>query len=358
MNNTRTPDPRRAQLRGGNSPDTIGPMLGLTQAESERGSIANFARAVVLNDSAGELPFFRELTSQTQAATGRFSVSPLTYQVPGEVLGRDMTKASAAGGGYLVGAGVEGFLTSLNHAMVLAKLPVTKLPHLTGDVHIGRETVKGSAGWLASESTQMPDGQAVYGAVSLSPKTVAASITVSRQLALQTEFGPQIERALAVTLAEKVDATLLAGSGAGGEPTGLANLSGVVASAGTGFTHAMSAAMLKASSGYEASGSVAWVCGVDAQEALQTRERAAGSGFIADNDAILNRPLYVSRSVGPQVLLCAPWSLVWWATWGALEVNVDPFTHFQSGRVIIRAMWTMDFACERAASVAIATALT
>jgi hypothetical protein len=73
---------------------------------------------------------------------------------------------------------------------------------------------------------------------------------------------------------------------------------------------------------------------------------------------VLGRPLHVSRSVGAQVLVCAPWSLVWWATWGALEISVDPFTYFVSGRVVIRAMWSMDFGCERPASVAIATALT
>jgi len=358
MNNTRTPDPRRVQQRGSSTPDTIGPMLGLTPAEIERGSISNYVRAVVNDDTTGELRFFRELTSQTEAATKRRSTSLSTYQVPADILTRDLSKASAPGGGYLVGATIEGFSTALNHAMVLSKLPVTKLLNLTGDVIITRESVKGTAGWLSSESTQMPDAQATYGQIAMAAKTVAASIIVSRQLVLQTALGPQIERALATTLAEKVDATLIAGSGASGEPTGLANMSGIDTRTGAGFTHAMSASMFKVSAGYESSDSTAWVCGVDANEDLQTRERATGSGFIADNGQVLNRPLHVSRSVGAQVLLCAPWSLVWWASWGALEINVDPFTHFQSGKVIVRAMWTMDFACERPAAVAIATALT
>lgn len=356
---TRTPEPRRVQQRGSvGTADTIGPMLGLTAAEIERGSIAGFVRAVTLDDTAGELPFYRELTEQVERVTKRRALSHATYAVPGDVLTRDLSKGGGgAAGGYLVATGIQGFSTALNHAMVLSKLPVTKLPNLTGDVLISRESVKGTAGWLASETTTMPDAQATYGQLALSAKTVAASITVSRQFALQTALGPQIERALATTLAEAVDTALVAGSGASGQPTGIATLSGIDTRTGSTFTHAMSAAMLKVASGYESSDSTAWIAGVDAAEDLQTRERATGSGFIADGGQVLGRPLHVSRSVGAQVLVCAPWSLLWWATWGALEIMVDPFTNFQSGKVVIRAMWSMDFACERPASVAIATAV-
>jgi HK97 family phage major capsid protein len=359
MNTSRIPDPRRAQQRGTAVPiDTIGPVIDLTQAEIERGGIAAYARAVVRDDKH-EMSFFRELTAAVEEKTKRRARNHLAYMIPGDCLQqRDLTKATATAGGFLVGADIHGFSTALNNALVLAKLPVTKLPNLTGDVVIGRESLKGTAGWLASENTTMPDAQATYGQIALTAKTVAAAITCSRHFVLQTALGPQLERALATALAEKVDAALVAGSGASGEPTGLANMSGVDTRTGASFTHAMSSSMLKAASGWEASDSIAWIAGVDAAEDLQTRERATGSGFIADNGQVLNRSLHVSRSVGAQVLLCAPWSLVWWATWGALEIAVDPFTAFTSGKVTIRAMWTMDFACERPASVAIATALT
>jgi hypothetical protein len=120
----------------------------------------------------------------------------------------------------------------------------------------------------------------------------------------------------------------------------------------------MAQAMGKVSSGWASSDSIAWVAGVDAAEDLKTRERAAGSGFICENGMIDGRPLIVSRSVGAQVLLVAPWSQTWMASWGALELAADPTTYFKDGRVQLRCLWSVDFAVENAAAVAVATSVT
>lgn len=343
---------------------TPGPVLGLTAAERERASISNFVRALV-NESKTERAFFAEVTEQVAKATGRQARGFNSYLVPGDITAgnvqrRDLQKATATAGGFLVGVEQAGFATALDAASLIGKLPMTTLPNMVGDATITRESIKGSAGWLADESSVMPDVQSTIGQIALSPKTISGTVSISRQLLWQS--GPAgaafIERALAVTVAEAVDRALVAGSGSSGEPLGLVNVSGIDTRAGTSFTWAMAQAMAKASSGWASSDSVAWIAGVDAAEDLKLRERAAGSGFIADGNTIDGKPLIVSRSIGAQVLLCVPWSQVWMASWGALELAADPMTYFRDGRVQLRCLWSVDFAVERAASVAVATALT
>lgn len=358
MSYTRTPDPRRVLTRAAEPVDTIGPVLGLTQYEAERASIAGFVRAVAADDKAA-LGFYRDVSDRVVEKTQRQTTNFLSYAVPGDALARrDLSKGGGgSAGGYLVGTGVEAFTSELDKASVLMRLPVTRIPNLIGDATISRESAKGSAGWLASETSTIPDAQSTYGSIALTPKTISAVLTVGRQFALQTQFGPQIEAALATLLGEAVDAAVVNGSGASGQPSGIATLAGTDTRTGASFTHAMAAAMDKVASGYAASSTKAWIAGVDAAEDLVLRERATGSGFIADGGQILGSPLYVSRSIGAQQLVVMPWSQCWFASWGSLEIAVDPFTEFKAGKVLTRVLWSVDFGFERPASIAIATAV-
>ncbi|MBP6252356.1 MAG: phage major capsid protein [Rubrivivax sp.] len=276
---------------------------------------------------------------------------------------RDMTKAGVSGSQYLVGTELAGFASALDAASVLGRLPVTRLPNMIGDATITRESVKGSATWLSGEAAVIGDAQPTMGAIALAPKIVSGLVTASRLLL--TQAGPAgnafIEKSLATTVAEAVDRALISGSGNLGEPLGLAVTSGIDTRAGTAFALADAAAMLRVAEGYAGSDSVQWLAGVAAAEDLRTRVKTAtyGNGYLMDErDRLLARPVVVSRSVGDQVLICMPWSQLWFASWGALEIGADPMTYFSTGKVMIRCLWSIDFAVERAASVAIATALT
>lgn len=341
----------------------IGPHLGLTAAERERASIGNYVRAVV-EDDRKELSYFRELSEAVEKASGTPARGFNTFMVPGDVtMRRDLQKATASAGGYLVGSSIEGFASALDAASLIGRLPITRLPNMVGDATIARETVKGTAAWLTDENDTAPDAQATFGQIALSPKTIAATVTVSRQLVRQS--GPAgnafIERALAITVAEAVDRALIAGAGSGGAPAGIVNVAGIDTRAGTSFALADAAAMLRVAEGWAGTESAVWVCGVAAAEDLRTRPKTAtyGNGFLmADDGTMLGRRVVVSRSVGDQVLVIMPWSQCWFASWGALEVAADPMTYFRDGRVMLRCLWSVDHAVERAASVAVATALT
>lgn len=343
-----------------------GPHLGLTATERERASLANYLAAVIADDKR-ELGFFRELSEQTARAADQQPRGFGTYLVPADVTAgplpatgqRDMTTTTGPGGAYLVGAEIGGFVQALNAASIIGALPVTTV-NMQANLTVTRETVKGSAGWLADEGvSQMPAAQPTFGQLALGPKTVAGHVVLSRQMLRQTGPAAQafVDRALAVTVAEAVDAALLAGTGNSGQPLGILNTAGIDSRAGTSLTWADTLAMFKVADGREASTSAAWVAGVDAAEVLRKRGRATGSGFIAEAGLIDGRPLVVSRSAPAASLVVMPWSQCWMASWGALEIGADPMTHFRDGRVIVRCLWSVDFAVERAGSVAVATAV-
>jgi HK97 family phage major capsid protein len=358
MSHTRTPDPRQVHQRGTSAEPGY---LGLTPSEIERGSIDNYVVAVIA-DNKTELSYFRELSEQTERVTQTMRRGPGTYLVPRDVLAyRNLAKAGE--GGYLVDAGIKGYAHAMDAASVLSKLPVTRLPNMVGDAKLTRESVKGTAAWLGDETTVIGDVQSTFGQIALAAKSVAGSVIVSNQLMKQA--GPAgnafVTRAGAVTMAEAIDRALVAGSGASGQPLGLLGITGIDSRAGTSFALSDAAAMLRVSEGYATDDSIMWLCGVAAAEDLRTRVKTAtyGNGFLLNDDGrMLGKPVIVSRSVGDQVLICMPWSQCWAASWAALEIGVDPFTHFRDGRSIVRFVQTVDFCVERAASVAVATALT
>lgn len=352
---TRTPEPRRAQQRG--TPEGF---LGLTTAEITRGSIDNFVRAVV-EDDKHELGFFAELSAQNEKETQTLRRGPGTYLVPQDVLQRDLSKAGS--GAYLAGADIQGFSHALDAASVLGRLPVTQLPGMVGDAKITRESVKGTAGWLSDELAVIPDFQSTFGQISMAMKSAAGSIIVSNQMVRQAVPAGNafFTRAGAVTVAEARDKAMVSGTGASGQPLGLLTTSGIDSRAGTSFALSDAAAMLRVAEGYATDDSIMWLAGVAAAEDLRTRVKTTtyGNGFLmTDDNRMLGKPVIVSRSVSDQVLICMPWSQFWYATWGALEVGADKFTYFRDGRTIVRFVINCDFAVERAAAVAVCTALT
>lgn len=340
-------------------PRAIGPTLGLTQKEVERASLFGYIRAMALDDR-NELAYFNELSEQVARETGRAATQFGAYLVPGDVTRRDMTKGTSSAGGYLVGTELAGFASALDAASLIGRLPMTRMSNLVGDVTIARETVKGTAGWITAEGTTAPAAQSTFGQIGLQPKVCAAVVTITRQLLKQTGPAAQafVDRALAVTLGEAIDRSLIAGAGSDGSPLGIAATPGVDVRAGTSFAWSDALAMGKVAAGWDSSPSRGWVLGVDAAEDLAQRERAAGSGFILDGGAIDGSPAVVSRSVGAATAVVAPWSQVWMASWGALQVAADPSAYFRDGRLQVRVLWSVDFAIENPSAVAVASAVT
>lgn len=340
----------------------LGTHIGLTRAERQRATLANLIDAQLRGDKA-ELGFFGELSEQEQRLTGQQPIGAGTFTVPPDMLGihkRDMTVSG--GERYTVGTEIGGFVDALAKGSVVGRLPMVRHTGLKADQVVTLKNTAHAHTWLAADgSSQIGDAQATYGQLALAPRSVAATLILSRQF--MTQMGPLaaqfVDAGLARALAEALDGALFGGTGATGQPSGIFIRPNIDSRAGTSFALSDAAAMLKTCDGY-ATDSIVWTGGVDAGEDLRQRLKSANGGetLIADDGRMLGYPVLISRSAGAQQLVVTDWSKAHFAEWGAMELGIDNFTFFKDGRVIVRALWRVDFGFERNQQIAVCTALT
>ena len=129
---------------------------------------------------------------------------------------RDLTVASAPGGGYLVGTQNISFIEMLRNRSVAYRMGAMRLGGLQGNVTVPKQTGAATWYWLASESTNITESQQTLGQMALSPKTGGAYTEISRQLLLQS--SPDAEVLVTSDLGRVgglgIDSAVLAGSGA------------------------------------------------------------------------------------------------------------------------------------------------
>jgi HK97 family phage major capsid protein len=241
----------------------VSPVVGLSEGEKRRYSVANLMYALLEpNDKEAQ----RRAGMEIEASIAARKLRPLDeqglhashramgYTVPVDIMQgpisndmaqarallqrlmqRDLSVGTANAGGNLVATELlaASFIDLLRSRMVLAGLGATVLDGLTGNVAIPSQTAGASTYWVA-EATAVTESQAVFGQVTMTPKTVGMFTDYSRKTLLQTT--PAIEalvRAdLASGIAVEIDRVGLAGSGSGAEPTGIINTGGIGAVAG------------------------------------------------------------------------------------------------------------------------------
>jgi HK97 family phage major capsid protein len=279
---------------------------------------------------------------------------------------RDMTVASASGGGYLVDTENLGFIDLLRNRSVAFNMGATRLSGLTGNITVPKQTSGATAYWLSTESTQITEGNQVFGQMALSPKTVGAYTEISRQLLLQS--SPDAESIVTADLAAQVataaDLAVLNGSGAAGQPTGIIGTSGVGSTTATtvdygkvlDFQADLAAAnVFPMAGGYVTTSAVAKI--------LMTKQRFSSTdtplweGTMWDGRMTGFRAMS-SEQIPSGYMIFGDWSKVVVGEWGVLEVNVNPFANFQAGIIGVRAMYTLDVGVRYAAAFSVSTSVT
>src|SRR5699024_122305 len=103
-----------------------------------------------------------------------------------------------------------------------------------------------ATGWV-TEGGAVPESEMAFDEVTLSPKHVGGKTEMSRQLIQQS--APAIEQLvredLSFLIAKQIDAAIINGSGAAGEPTGILNTTGIQAAGDIPATWADVLAMLE-----------------------------------------------------------------------------------------------------------------
>jgi HK97 family phage major capsid protein len=288
------------------------------------------------------------------------SVSAHSVKIPSEVFKRDMTAtggSSGSEGGVNIQTSVGSIIDVLLPKTVLRGLGVQQLSNLVGNLDLPTASTLPSAGWNTENGTATEKSPA-FSKVTFSPKRLAAYIQVSNQLMLQSSnsIDAYVRNWLLQAMAQSLEAAAIKGGGSN-EPTGIianSSVNVVYASGATSnSTNANGAApvwadvvnLMKAVENANGDG-VAYLTNPLVKAKLQTTPRQSSGvegNFIwpAGGSELNGYPVAVSTLVpsnlskGTSSTLSAAifgdFSKMALASWGGMELTVDPYSGATAG---------------------------
>ena len=281
---------------------------------------------------------------------------------------RDLNVANSLQGGHLVATEIPGVLDALRPKSVALRLGAQTITGLRANQTYARVDATATITWLSTESASANESQQVLGQLALAPKTVACYIEQSRRLGLQANGLDELmlRRDLTASLATAVDAAVLNGTGAAGQPQGIIGSAGVGAFNGASITFANVLAGQRgvlANNGMSPSGECSFICRPATAELLALRQ---GFGTL---EAMWTGPLDAGRLTGcnaistmnmpASTLLACDFSQILIAEWGAgIEIRVNPYAAFQNGIKVIAAYLSVDVGMIAVGAASVATGVT
>ena len=349
--------------RGRTNPQSVS-MVGMSNSETRQYSLTRAINAAFDKDwsKAGLELEAHKLIAQRMGTIAH----PNKFYVPLEVQKRDLTAGTGSQGGYLVQTSNVGFIDLLRNRSVVMRMGARTLSGLVGNVTVPRQTTANSVTWLANEAATVTETNAVFGQLSLAPKTVGCYQEISRQLTLQSSPDAEslIMSDLSAVVALAVDAAALNGSGASGQPLGIIGTAGIGGVTGTSIAYAgIIEFQTDVAGGNALSSTCGYVTTPVVAGLLKTRQRFTSTdtplwqGNILDG-TIEGFKAMSSVQVPTGDILFGDFNQVIIAEWGVLEVEVNPYANFQAGIIGIRALYTVDVGVRYAASFSLATSVT
>lgn len=337
--------------------------LGLSEKDMSNFSVQRGVLAAAGGSVANT--FEGEISAEIAKRIGSIP-NPHGFYLPLDIQLRDMTAAGTSGSNYLVGTQTMSFLDMVRNRSVAMRLGATLIDNMTGSATIPRISADSTAYWLSSESVPLTESQPTIGQLSLSPKLAGAYTEISRLMAKQ---APGVDSLLLATLAGSVgvaiDTAAIAGSGASGQPTGIANTAGVGTFSGTSLGWAgLIEAQADVIGGAEVDPALCgYVTTAAVAQTLMGRQRftgtdsplwqgAYGDGIIAGCRAL------ASGNVPTATMVLGHWPSLVIANWGVIQVEANPYANFAAGIMGIRVMAAVDIAVRRASDFSVATSIT
>lgn len=283
-----------------------------------------------------------------------------------EIMRRDLTAASASGGGYLVETNNVSFIELLRNRAIAYRMGARRLSGLVGNVTVPKHTAAATAYWLSSESTQITESQQTFGQMSLSPKTVGAYTEISRLLLLQSSPDAEgiVTSDLSAVTSLAYDLGVISGSGASGQPTGITNTAGIgsVSGASLGFAGILEFQTDVAGNNVNPlAGGYATTHAVASLMIQRVKYTSTASPIWEGNvwDGVMQGfPAMATNQMAAATMLFGDWSQVVVGEWGALEIEVNPYANFQAGIVGVRAIVSMDCGLRYPAAFSLASSIT
>jgi len=249
------------------------------------------------------------------------------------------------------------FIDVLRNSSSVMQAGATTLRGLQGNVVIPKKTGASSAAWIATEGAAAAESEFTTGSVTMSPKVIGAFTDASRLMLQQSSLDVEnlIRNDLSASIATAIDLGALAGSGSSGQPTGIANTSGINTTtfAAAVPTFAELVAMESAVSNDNAlTGSLRYIARPADWGNLKTVDKASGFGqMIVGPDGNINGYDVVrSNQVTSGDYYFGNFADLLIGLYGGLDITVDPYALSTSGGVRIVALQTLDVAVRHAVS--------
>ena len=279
---------------------------------------------------------------------------------------RDLTRVLSAGtttdGEELVSTDLlsGNFIDVLRNRSMVMAAGATVLNGLVGNVAIPRKTSGAAGAWLATEGANAAVSDPQFDQVTLTPKTVAAYTSYTRQLLMQSSMAIEsmVRMDLAVGLATTIDLAALYGTGSSGQPTGISQTSGInapTAFAGAVPTYAEVVAMESAVAADNADmGALAYMMESPMRGSLKSTEKASGTAqFVWEPGGTVNGyAAHVTNQVTSGDIFFGNFADLLVGMWGGLDLLTDPYTGSKAGTIQISAFQSVDLGVRHPVSFA------
>tara|TARA_Y100001972_G_C7560835_1_gene281680 strand:- start:10 stop:831 length:822 start_codon:yes stop_codon:yes gene_type:complete len=239
----------------------------------------------------------------------------------------------------------------------------TILSNNTGNITIPRVSALSTSNWV-TEGVAVAASDPSIDTVTLSEKTNGCYTDLTRTL-MQNTDGLSVEQMVRNNLLRAMgvawDLASVAGTGAGGQPTGIENTAGVNATAFAGATPTyaelidMEAAIYNDNAVLD-SNSVYWITTPTINAATKTLATQGAGSPVANIDGIIDgKRVLISSQVTAGNVILGDFSEFIVATWGGLEINSDAFSLSTSGSLRLVALSSVDFAVKHPVSFCVST---
>ena len=285
--------------------------------------------------------------------------------VPVEALmTRTLQAGTATGGAELVGTVVDGsrFAEFLRARSIAMNMGATVMDWSGSNLSIPRLDDGSNAAWVATEGGPAAESDPVTGALALSPKTLMAYTSYTKRLLVSS--SPQVDQIvnqdLAGAIAAAVDAAIIQGSGASGQPLGLLNdplLPTPITFAGANPTFAEVVQMETTvdTADHLVGPSLGYVAHPGLVGGMKTTDKGTDTGsFLWEGypgrpgfGMVNGYPALSSSSCGTGNMVFGAWREMFLVFWLSLDLTVDIYSQAKSGIVEVVAHVECDLGARR-----------
>jgi HK97 family phage major capsid protein len=326
--------------------------IGLSEREVQEFSFLRALRAQLFPNERQYVEaaaFEREVSAATAQ---RMGMAPKGLVVPNDVLSRALTAGSSASAGDLIftDARPGSFIELLRKRNVLTSLGVTVLSGLTGPVAIPKQTGAAQAYWVG-EQGEATESDPTVGQVNMTAKTLSAWTRFSRLLMLQSSIDVEtmVRNELATVMALEQARAMLYGSGTSNQPLGLKFVTGINTEdfGAAQPTYAELVSMETKIAADDADiGAFGYVTNATIYGGFKTTEKATGTAqFVLEPGGTVNSYSVVrSNQVESGDVFLGVWNQLILGLWGALDLQVNPYSEDKAGNVRVVVHQSCDIA--------------